>query len=210
MVKEVTVTLLKLANTQTNKQTNLQGIYFIKGLTPFSTANTPQYEFFKFFVGMDQWWISLQPSSSCKSSTWSSAPQCCSAEMTTDLQRVLSWWKIWVNRWKFCVVQVDLFFFNERNGKSYWYPFAGIILQSMKWSFFWKRSARYSFIWKNCSMMKLRSFFHHVSCNLEWIHDFPPSLGFFVLSVFSPNNCVCLLLMCRFPVSLSRLHCSFR
>lgn len=139
MVQEVTVTLLKLANTQTNKQTNLQGIYFIKGLTPFSTANTPQYEFFKFFVGMDQWWISLQPSSSCKSSTWSSAPQCCSAEMTTDLQRVLSWWKIWVNRWKFCVVQVDLFFFNERNGKSYWYPFAGIILQSMKWSFFLKK-----------------------------------------------------------------------
>lgn len=30
-------------------------------------------------VGMDQWWISVQPSSSCKSSTWSSAPQMFSA-----------------------------------------------------------------------------------------------------------------------------------
>lgn len=205
MVQEVTF------SSQANKQTNLQGISFYKGLAPFSTANTPQYEFFEVFVGMDQWWISLQPSSSCKSSTWSSAPQMCSAVQRPDLRRVfLVVFFIWVNRWKFFVVQVDLFFFNERNGKSFWYPFAGIILQSMKWIFFEKDQLDIFFIWKNCSMMKLRSFFHHVSCNLEWIHDFPPSLGFFVLSVFSPNNCVCLLLMCRFPVSLSRLHCSFR
>lgn len=65
------------------------------------------------------------------------------------------------------MVQVDLFFFNERNGKSFWYPFAGIILQSMKWIFFEKDQLDIFFIWKNCSMMKLRSFFHHVSCNLE-------------------------------------------
>ena len=113
------------ADKQTNKQTNLQGIYFIKGLTPFSTANTPQYEFFEFFVGMDQWWISVQPSSSCKSSTWSSAPQMCSGVQRRQIFNEFSSWFFHLGKQVEILCGSSWFdvFFNERNSKPYCYPF---------------------------------------------------------------------------------------
>lgn len=152
-------------------------------------------------VGMDQWWISVQPSSSCKSSTWSSAPQMFSAAVRFNDDRSSTSFVVVKNH---LGKQVEILcgsswfvFFKWKKWKIVLVtPLQGSFYNPWNGFFFWKRSARFFFMWKNCSMMKLRSFFHmfHAILNESMIShhrsDFLFCQFFHLTIVFVSFSCV--------------------